>query len=141
MKTLRLLFAFLATTAALLAADVPKVAPADAAKLVAEGKAVLVDCREPAEWTATGVAAPAVLLPKSDFDGEQKEWKDFLAKNSAIRQPLGDRGRRAGGEGHQDGQRGRFEGLDRGRLAGAESRSEKVDGILWLRKGYCNRAA
>jgi rhodanese-related sulfurtransferase len=25
------------------------------------------------------VAAPAVLLAKSDFDGEQKEWKDFLA--------------------------------------------------------------
>jgi rhodanese-related sulfurtransferase len=28
------------------------------------------------------VAAPAVLLPKSDFDAEQKQWKEFLAKNA-----------------------------------------------------------
>lgn len=65
----------------MLAADAPKIAPKDAAKLVAEGKAVLVDCREPAEWSENGVAAPAVLLPKSDFDGDQKQWKEFLAKN------------------------------------------------------------
>ena len=52
-----------------------------AAKLVAEGKAVLVDCREPKEWAETGVAQPAVLLAKSDFDGAQTEWKAFLAKN------------------------------------------------------------
>jgi len=64
------------------AADAPKITPKDAARLVAEGKAVLVDCREPAEWKETGVAAPAVLLPKSDFDGDQKQWKDFLAKNA-----------------------------------------------------------
>ena len=63
------------------AADAPKIAPAAAAKLVAEGKAVLVDCREPNEWHETGVAAPAVLLPKSDFDAEQKQWKEFLARN------------------------------------------------------------
>jgi len=80
--------ALLATLTALLfgltlsAADAPKVSPKDAARLVAEGKAVLVDCREPAEWKETGVAAPAVLLSKSDFDGEQKQWKDFLAKNA-----------------------------------------------------------
>lgn len=61
-------------------AAAPKIAPAEAAKLVKEGKAVLVDCREPAEW-AEGVAAPAALLPKSDFDGDQKLWKDFLAKH------------------------------------------------------------
>ena len=39
-----------------------KITPADAAKLVAAGKAVLVDVREPAEWAETGVATPAVLL-------------------------------------------------------------------------------
>ena len=75
---------FLAASAAIVfafAAEVKTVAPAEAAKLVAEGKAVLVDCREPAEWKDSEVAAPAVLLPKSDFDGEQKQWKDFLAKN------------------------------------------------------------
>lgn len=63
-------------------AEAPKIAPADAAKLVAEGKAVLVDCREPGEWKENGVAAPAALLPKSDFDGDQKQWKEFLAKNA-----------------------------------------------------------
>lgn len=75
-------FALPAIAVSVSAADVPKVSPADAAKLVAEGKAVLVDCREPAEWRDTGVAGPAVLLPKSDFDGDQKEWKEFLARNS-----------------------------------------------------------
>jgi rhodanese-related sulfurtransferase len=73
--------ASLTIAAAAFAADVKNVKPADAAKLVAEGKAVLVDVREPAEWADTGVAAPAVLLPKSDFDGDQTLWKDFLAKN------------------------------------------------------------
>ncbi len=72
--------ACLAATAAAFAAAAPKLPAKDAAKLVADGKAVLVDCREPAEW-ADGVAAPAVLLPKSDVDGDQKQWKEFLAKN------------------------------------------------------------
>jgi rhodanese-related sulfurtransferase len=64
------------------AADAPKVTPQDAARLVAEGKAVLIDCREPKEWQETGVAAPAALLPKSDFDADQKQWKEFLAQHS-----------------------------------------------------------
>ena len=76
------IFALSALTAtAVSAADAPKMPAADAAKLVAEGKAVLVDCREPAEWQDSGVAAPAVLLPKSDFDGDQKQWNEFLARN------------------------------------------------------------
>src|SRR5437868_6192899 len=62
------------------AAEVQKIAPADAAKLVADGKAVLVDVREASEWKETGVAQPAVLLAKSDFDGAQKDWKPFLEK-------------------------------------------------------------
>ncbi len=82
MKLLRPLLVLLASSAAAFAAQAPKIAAAEAAKLVASGKAVLVDCREPAEWKDTGVAAPAVLLPKSDFDGDQKQWKEFLAKNS-----------------------------------------------------------
>lgn len=82
MKFPRLLASLLGTAAIALAADVPKITPAEAAKLVAEGKAVLVDVREPNEWQETGVAAPAVLLPKSDFDGDQKQWKEFLAKNN-----------------------------------------------------------
>jgi rhodanese-related sulfurtransferase len=81
---MKLAHAFLAvfSLSAAVAAEAPKVAPTEAAKLVAEGKAVLVDCREPNEWKETGVAAPAVLLPKSDFDGDQKAWKEFLAQNS-----------------------------------------------------------
>ena len=62
-------------------AEVAIVTPKDAAKLVAEGKAVLVDVREAPEWKASGVAAPATLLPKSDLDGDQKQWKPFLEKN------------------------------------------------------------
>lgn len=76
-----LLGALVFSTAVAQAADVKKISPADAAKLVQEKKAVLVDCREPNEWAATGVAAPAVLLPKSDFDGDRKQWNQFLEKN------------------------------------------------------------
>ena len=76
------LTALILTAASAFAADVPKIAPAEAAKLVADGKAVLVDVREVSEWTETGVAAPAVLLAKSDFDGAQKDWKPFLEKNA-----------------------------------------------------------
>ncbi len=79
MKWFSLLLLWVGTAAFVLAGDVQKIAPLDAAKRVAEGKAVLVDVREPKEWAETGVAAPAVLLPKSDFDGAQAQWKDFLA--------------------------------------------------------------
>ncbi|MBL9201251.1 MAG: rhodanese-like domain-containing protein [Opitutaceae bacterium] len=82
MKLRHLAALVLATAVAAFAADAaPKIAPKDAAKLVAEGKAVLVDCREAPEWAESGVAAPAALLPKSDFDGEKKKWNDFLAQN------------------------------------------------------------
>lgn len=79
---LRFLGLLLAGTAAAAAADIPRISPADAAQRVAAGQAVLVDVREPAEWAATGVAAPAELLPMSDFNGDQKLWKPFLEKNA-----------------------------------------------------------
>jgi rhodanese-related sulfurtransferase len=79
MKFFKLLPLFFASAAFAFAAEAPKIGAAEAAKLVASGKAVLVDVREPAECAASGVAQPALLLPKSDFDGAQKEWKDFLA--------------------------------------------------------------
>ena len=65
------------------AADTSVVAPAEAAKRVADGKAVLIDVREPAEWAETGVAAPAALLPLSDLNGDRKQWTEFLEKNRA----------------------------------------------------------
>lgn len=62
---------------AVASADVPAVTPEEAARLVSEGKALLVDVREPTEW-AGGVAAPALLLAKSDFDGAKQDWAPFL---------------------------------------------------------------
>ena len=76
----RLVLLFLCCFTVVRAAEVARIAPADAAALLAENKAVLVDVREPAEWAETGVAAPAVLLAKSEFDaGQIGEWKHFLA--------------------------------------------------------------
>ena len=82
MKLPRALVAFSTLSAVAFAAEAPKISASEAARLTAEGKAILVDCREPKEWKETGVAAPAVLLPKSDFDGDQKQWKEFLARNA-----------------------------------------------------------
>ena len=76
----RLAVLFVGFALAATAAEVSKITPNDAAARVAAKQALLVDVREPAEWAETGVAADAVLLPKSDFDGAQKLWKDFLAQ-------------------------------------------------------------
>ncbi len=72
-------FALLASVVAL-AAEVPRLTAAEAAARVKAGDAVLVDVREPSEWKDTGVAAPAVLLEKSDFDGAKAAWAPFLKK-------------------------------------------------------------
>lgn len=81
MKKLPLLLLLMSLLSSHSAAEIPAIAPAEAAKLVAAGKAVLIDVREPSEWAESGVAAPAVLLPKSEFDaGQVGDWKDFLAK-------------------------------------------------------------
>ncbi len=82
MKLRHCLAALSLTAAIAFAAEAPKIAPTEAAKRVAAGAAVLVDVREASEWAETGVAAPAVLLAKSDFDGAQKAWKPFLEKNA-----------------------------------------------------------
>jgi phage shock protein E len=81
MKLLVTLLTLLSLLTGLRAADVASLTPQAAAQLVADGKAVLIDVREPSEWADGGVAAPAVLLAKSDFDGSQKQWKEFLGKN------------------------------------------------------------
>jgi rhodanese-related sulfurtransferase len=82
MKLITTLLSFVTLAAFAGAAEVQKISPAEAAKKVASGEAVLVDVREPAEWAESGVAAPAELLPMSDFDGDQKLWKPFLEKNA-----------------------------------------------------------
>ncbi|HUJ45081.1 MAG TPA: rhodanese-like domain-containing protein [Opitutaceae bacterium] len=62
---------------ALGAGGVRHVPPVEAARLVREKKAVLVDIREPAEW-AHGVARNAALLPLSDLNGPRRLWQPFL---------------------------------------------------------------
>jgi rhodanese-related sulfurtransferase len=63
-------------------AGVRRVQPAEAAQLVRDKKAVLVDVREPAEWSG-GVAESAALLPLSDLTGARVRWKPFLAQVGA----------------------------------------------------------
>jgi len=58
-----------------------RVTAQQAAALLEQGQAVLVDVREPAEWKQTGVAAPAELLAKSDFDGAKRAWTPFLERH------------------------------------------------------------
>ncbi|OHE89123.1 MAG: hypothetical protein A3G75_09820 [Verrucomicrobia bacterium RIFCSPLOWO2_12_FULL_64_8] len=60
------------------AAGVRRVAPAEAAQLVREQKAVLVDVRETEEWAATGVAKPAAMLSFIDLTGPRDQWTPFL---------------------------------------------------------------
>ena len=57
-----------------------RVGATEAAQLVKEGKAVLVDVRDPGEWSS-GVASPAALLPLGDLTGARKKWAPFLEKN------------------------------------------------------------
>ncbi|MBA3848477.1 MAG: sulfurtransferase [Opitutus sp.] len=76
----KLTLCFLTVTATVFAGDVARISPAKAAALVHDGHAVLVDVRETAEWKETGVAQPAVLLEKSDFDGARAAWTPFLRK-------------------------------------------------------------
>lgn len=52
----------------------------DAQKQIASGEALLIDVREPSEY-ASGVAAPAHLLPLSDLQGSRSKWKPFLDQN------------------------------------------------------------
>lgn len=56
----------------------PRITPAEAAPRLRKGEAVLIDVREPNEWTG-GVAEGAVLLSLSDLTGARAKWSPFLA--------------------------------------------------------------
>jgi rhodanese-related sulfurtransferase len=58
----------------------PSIDPAEAAERVAAGTAVLIDVREPDEWSG-GVAEPALLSSMSDLRGPRAQWKKVLAAN------------------------------------------------------------
>ena len=62
----------------------PGITPGDAKAALQSGAAVLVDIREPAEWSS-GVAQSAVLLPFSDLRGSRAQWHRFLEKNKGNR--------------------------------------------------------
>lgn len=56
----------------------PKLHAAECLARLREGKAVLVDVREPSEW-ADGVAQGALLLPMSDLTGPRARWSKALS--------------------------------------------------------------
>ena len=58
----------------------PSINPAEAAERVAAGTAVLIDVREPDEWSG-GVAEPALLSSLSDLRGERAQWVAVLEAN------------------------------------------------------------
>lgn len=62
-------------------ASAPRFAATDCFARVRSGEAVLIDVREPHEWTG-GVAAGAVLLPLRDLSGRRTQWRSFLAENA-----------------------------------------------------------
>ncbi|MBL9201255.1 MAG: rhodanese-like domain-containing protein [Opitutaceae bacterium] len=57
---------------------VPRHRAIDCFERVRSGTAILIDVREPDEWTA-GVAERAVLLSLSDLSGPRAQWTPFLA--------------------------------------------------------------
>lgn len=56
----------------------PRSAPLACAHRIRSGEALLVDVREPGEWSL-GVAKDAALLPLSDLTGARQHWQRFLA--------------------------------------------------------------
>lgn len=58
----------------------PRLQPSACAERVRSRAALLVDVREPGEWT-TGVARDAALLPLTDLTGRRALWRPFLEAN------------------------------------------------------------
>jgi rhodanese-related sulfurtransferase len=58
----------------------PQIKPDALRAALKAGTAILVDVREPAEWTS-GTAKNATLLPISDLRGARQQWNAFLEKN------------------------------------------------------------
>lgn len=80
-KTTLTLITLLAAAAFILrpAFAIPGIEPSAAMDKVKSGGAVLVDVREPAEWTG-GVVEGALLLPLSDLKGPRTLWAVELEK-------------------------------------------------------------
>lgn len=54
--------------------------PAEAKKLVDEGKAILVDVREAEELLESGIAEGAIFMPTSAMADDAPEWQKFKAE-------------------------------------------------------------
>ena len=68
-----------AAVAAVTVAAVEQITPKQAAELLIEHKAILIDAREASAWTKAQVAAPAILLSVHDFEaGLIGGWKPVL---------------------------------------------------------------
>lgn len=57
----------------------PRANPADYGAKIRSGEALLVDIREPEEWSG-GVAQSAALLPVSELRTPSPDWRNFLAQ-------------------------------------------------------------
>lgn len=57
----------------------PCLRPSDCHDRLRSGEALLIDVREPAEWSR-GVAQSAALLPFSDLTGARRQWNEFLGR-------------------------------------------------------------
>ena len=65
-------------------ANLTAMKPAEAARLIAVGEAVLIDVREPGEWSR-GVAGPALLHSLSDLRGPRQHWQATLDQHRGKR--------------------------------------------------------
>ena len=61
-------------------ANLTAMKPTEAARLIEAGEAVLIDVREPAEWSR-GVAQPALLHAMSDLRGSRQHWNPTLEQH------------------------------------------------------------
>ena len=61
----------------------PCVSPAECVQRVRAGAALLIDVREPGEWTG-GFAHSAALLPLSDLTGARTHWNLFLTDTASC---------------------------------------------------------
>lgn len=57
----------------------PRATPAEYRDKIHSRTALLVDMREPDEWSG-GVLETATLLPFGDLRGPRRHWRDFLAQ-------------------------------------------------------------
>lgn len=78
MKKIVLMFGLVFSLVSTAAFAISDISPAEANKLVEEGKAVLIDVREKSEVQASGLAKPAIWLPLSEIKNESDHYKNTL---------------------------------------------------------------